>query len=380
VIEVGESVVINADGALEQLRGSIPLLERLVWLDTPAAPPAASPVLLALRQALDQWASGEFDWLAWEDEAYATRPLFARILGASSATVALMSSLSEAAATVAASVKHGPVLVCEREFRSNLFPWLALRERGVEVIEVPQREGESRSDALLAAVHDKIELVAVSEVLSETGERVDLVALGRQCAAAGAHLFVNLTQSLGALRFDASAVGADFVAAHGYKWLLAPRGAAWLHVREDRVGDLRPLAPSWRSSEDPYREYFGGSFDLASGARRFDTSFSWLPWIGARAALELICSLDPQAVEQHALGLAAQFRTRAEEHGHRCIRLGRPSQIVALRVSNPASLRLALKERSVIASIRGDLVRFGFHAFNHAGDVDAALDALGAAK
>lgn len=378
-IEVGEPEIIQADRSLEGLRHCIPLLERLAWLDTPAAPPAATPILSALRRALDQWESGAFDWLAWEQEAYATRGSFARLIGAEPETVALTSSLSEAAAIVAHSVERGPVVVTEREFRSNLYPWLALRDRGVDVIEVPQREGESRTDALLSAVDDRIELVAVSAVLSETGERADLATLGRHCNAAGVRLFVNLTQSLGVLRFDASAIGADYVAAHGYKWLLAPRGAAWLHVRKDRIDALRPLAPSWRSSADPYHEYFGGPLDLAPTARRLDTSFSWFPWIGARAALELISSLDPLAVERQALTLAAEFRGHAEEQGHPCISLGDPSQIVALRVRNPERLRTALQEHAVVASIRGNLVRFGFHAFNVTADVEAALDALEAA-
>lgn len=90
----------------------------------------------------------------------------------------------------------------------------------------------------------------------------------------GARLFVNLTQSLGALRFDPAEVRPDYFATHGYKWLLCPRGAAWLVTRPDRVDELEPLAPSWKSTAPPHG-YFGGPADLAPDAGRCDASPAW---------------------------------------------------------------------------------------------------------
>lgn len=364
-----------ADSAA-QLRQAVPALERLVWLDTPAAAPAATPVVDALRQALDDWESGAFDSLAWEGQAQQARELFAHLIHVPVETVALTTSLAEAAAVVARSVERGSVVVAETEFRSNLFPWLALRDRGIPVLEACQSGGRSRSEALLETIDKSTELVAVSEVISATGERVDLPMLRGRCREVGARLFVNLTQSLGALRFDADTIGADYVAVHGYKWLLAPRGAGWLHVRSDRLEALHPLTPGWRTSPDPHREYFGGPFELPADARRLDTSFAWLPWIGARAALTLTASLDAGEIEAQALRLAATFRARAEAAGRRCISLGAPSQIVALEVQDPHRIRAELEQRRVVASVRGNLLRFGFHGFNNDADVDAAFDAL----
>lgn len=364
---------------MAQLRRAVPALEQLVWLNTPAAAPAAKPVVAALRVALDDWESGAFDTIAWEQRAEEARELFARLIHVPVGTVALTASLAEAAAIVSAGVRKGSVVVAETEFRSNLFPWLALRERGIQVLEASQGGGRSRSEALLEAIDKDTELVAVSEVISMTGERVELKALQQRCREVGARLFVNVTQSLGALRFDARTIGADYVAVHGYKWLLAPRGVAWLHVRPDRLEGLQPLTPGWRSSTDPHREYFGGPFELARSARRLDASFAWLPWVGACAALELINSLDSEQIEAQALGLAAAFRARAESAGQYCINLGAPSQIVALEVRNPNRVRAELERRRVIASVRGNLLRFGFHGFNNHTDIDAAIRALEAA-
>ncbi len=104
------------------LRRHFPALARVTYLNTPTAAPAARPVLEAVREAEDAWASGRFDWIAWERQADATRAVFGRLVGGRPEDVALLASESEAASTVAGGLPGGRVVVGEREFRSNLFP------------------------------------------------------------------------------------------------------------------------------------------------------------------------------------------------------------------------------------------------------------------
>ena len=360
---------------LAAFRREFPALERVTYLNTATSPPAARPVLEALRRAAAEWESGEFSWQAWEREGQATREAFGRLVGADAGAVALMGSVAEAAATVAASLPPGRLVVGEREFQSNLLPWVAMRERGFEIVEVPAGDGVVSTERLASAVTPGTVLVAISEVQSSNGFRVRLAELAAACRAAGARLFVNLTQALGALRFD-PAVDADYVAVHGYKWLLAPRGAAWLAVRRDRLDELRPLLPNWHSVEEPYADYYGSTMPLAAGASRLDTSMAWFPWVGARAALDLVASLDAAAVERRCLELAATFRAGAAERGYRTVPQEAPSQIVAVDVPRADELKRRLADGRVIAAVRGGYLRLGFHAFNDPSDVEAALKAL----
>jgi selenocysteine lyase/cysteine desulfurase len=361
-----------------ELRSLFPALERVVYLNTPTASPGARPVLDALHRVEAEWEQGEFSWQAWEAEADATRELFGRLVGGRAEHVSLVSSVAEAAATVAASLSPGRVIVGAREFQSNLFPWLALRGRGFDVMEVPaDQEGVVRTDALLGAIDDRTVLVAVTEVQSSNGFRVRIGDLGRRCREVGARLFVDLAQSLGALRFDVEEAGADFVASHGYKWLLAPRGAAWLWVRPELLGRIRPLAPSWKTVADPYGDYYGGPMDLPDNGRRLDATLAWFSWAGARAALDLVTSLDAEEVESHCLGLAGAFRQEAAARGFTLIPQEMPTQTVALRLPDPVGLRDRLRERRVIGSVREGSLRLGFHAYNDETDVDSALAALG---
>jgi selenocysteine lyase/cysteine desulfurase len=364
---------------LAAFRAQFPALQSVAYLNNATAAPGAIPVLEALRRVETEWEAGEFSWQAWEAEGEASRELFARLVGGRAEDVALLPTVAEAAATVAGSLPHGRVVVGEREFTSNLFPWLALRDRGFDVVEVPAPDGVTRTEALVEAITDGTVLVTVTEVQSSNGFRVHLEDIGRRCRDVGARLFVDGCQSLGALRLDAPAAGVDFVAAHGYKWLLAPRGAAWLWVRPDRLEEIRPLAPNWKSIPEPYTEYYGGPLTLAPTARKLDAPLVWFSWPAARAALELLRSLDAEAVERRCLELAASFRDEAVGRGFDLVPEDAPTQVVAIRVSDPREVRERLLARKVIGAVRADLLRLGFHAYNDESDVAAALDALGEA-
>jgi selenocysteine lyase/cysteine desulfurase len=345
-----------------------------VWLDTPGSPPAAAPVTEALRAAVTAWSEGTFQWTDWDGEPARTRAQFAALVGARPEQVALAGSVAEAAATVAAALPPGRIVVAGEEFRSNLLPWLALADRGPhhEVTVVPAVPGRTRSESLAAALDRPAVLVAVSEVLSFDGVRADLPALRRAADGAGARLFVDATQSLGALAAPPPEARPDYLAVHGYKWLLAPRGAAWLAVRPDRVGELRPLLPGWKSAADGYF----GPVDYASGAAALDTSTAWLPWIGARAALRLLATLDPAAVEAHCLRLAARFTAEAADAGFPPAANGPASHIAAVRVPDGGAAAAALRAAGIRAGVLGDRLRAGFHYFNDDEDVDRLLAAL----
>jgi selenocysteine lyase/cysteine desulfurase len=350
-----------------------PALERQAWLDTAASAPGATPVASALASAVASWQEGSLGAADWGGAAPRARAGFAHYLGVPEEHVALMGSVAEAAATVAASLpsRGGTIVVGDSEFRSNLFPWLALEARGYRIMRVPAG-GASRTESLAAAIDEQTALVAVSHVLSADGERVDLTWLRAAADAVGARLFADVTQSLGVLGMDLAASRPDYLAVHGYKWLLCPRGAAWLVT--PHYDELRPLMPSWTSTVD--REYFGGSLRLAAGAARCDTSPAWLSWIGAEAAIALLAALPATAVERHCLDLAAAFRDGAVEAGAIPVSGGAPSHIAAVRVSDPDSVSARLRGAGVRARLLGDRLRVGFHYFNNDEDLAAALGAL----
>jgi hypothetical protein len=92
---------ITTPHSLAALREEFRALEGTAWLNCQGVGPGARSVVRAVSDALSLWTAGRFDWLAWEESAEVARSLLAERLGLSSDRVAIVSSLAEAATTVA---------------------------------------------------------------------------------------------------------------------------------------------------------------------------------------------------------------------------------------------------------------------------------------
>jgi len=327
------------------------------YLDTATygLPPRAT--LAAVEEALASW-RGRGSWLDWERDGEAARELFARIVGARPEEIAYVAAASAAAGIVAASLPAetgANVVVYERDFDSVLFPWRPLAGRGLEVRALPL-------ERLAEGIDERTALVAVSLVQSSDGRMPDLDAL----KATGARLFLDGTQAVGSIPVDLD--GVDYLVAHSYKWLLSPRGLCFFYVRPERLSEITPWLAGWKSRSDPFEDYYGAP-ELAPDAHRLDVSVPWFSAAGARASLELIASLGPEAIGEHNLALARSF---AGELG-----LPEPeSAILRVPVEHAEGAVERLRRAGVACSARSGSIRFAFHLYNDEEDVALALEAL----
>lgn len=361
------------------LRELFPATREGIYLNSATYGPGPEPVTAAVAAHLWDWSRGEDRWRDWEALGEETRGSFARLIGARPEQVALLPTVSAAAGVVAEAVRRGPpakVVVGEGEFRSNLFAWLQLEESGHRVQAVPFREGRLVLEDLLAAIDGETSLVALSRVQSSNGQKLDLEPIVAACRSVGARLFVDATQAVGVLHTPLE--GVDYLATTAYKWLLSPRGSAFLHVAEGRLDGLPILAPGWKSVADPYATYYGGPFEPAPDASRLDLSLAWPVWVGTRAALELIESIGIEAIEARALGLARSFAQGLEPLGLEAqLPPAERSQIVALEVPDPTRLQAELDRAGLRAAVRDRYLRLAFHFFNDESDVERTLEMLG---
>ena len=327
------------------------------YLDTGTYGLPPRSTLWALEQALVGWRTRQ-RWRDWEEDAEACRALFARLVGAQAEDVALVSAVSAGAGIVAASLPAGPgdnVVLYERDFMSVVLPWRGLAARGVELRLVPL-------DRLADAVDERTSLVAVSSVQSADGTVADLAALRRT----GARLFVDATQAVGAVPTDVD--GVDYLVTHAYKWLLSPRGLAFLYVRPERRMEIEPWTAGWKSCPEPYEDYYGFP-ELTEDARRLDVSVPWFAAAGARRSLALLVSLGAERIAEHNLSLAARF---AGEVG-----LPEPaSPIVRVEVGDADAAFERLQAAGVACSVRDGAVRLSFHLYNDEADVELAAAPL----
>ena len=191
-----------------------------VYLNTASFGLPPDPVWDALQTAQADWRAGRVSWEHWTAVTGRARAEFAKLVHADAERVAVGANVSGLVAQIAAALHDGArVLAPEPEFVSLLFPFLAQAERGVTVEVVPL-------DRLAQAVDATTDVVAVSAVQSSTGEVAALDDIAAAARHHGALTIVDATHAIGWLPLDASRF--DAVACAAYKWLMSPRGTAFL--------------------------------------------------------------------------------------------------------------------------------------------------------
>ncbi|MEO3758631.1 aminotransferase class V-fold PLP-dependent enzyme [Mycobacterium sp. B14F4] len=311
----------------------------------------------ALHECIGAWQAGTMDVPSFDQHVDAARRGYAALAGVPVESVAMGATVSAVLGLVAAAIPDGSrVVTVPGEFTSTTFPFAAQADRGVTVTELPAHQ-------LVAAAAD-FDVVTVSLVQSATGEVLDVEALRRSVAGTDTLTVIDATQALGWKDVDLG--WADVTAAAVYKWLLAPRGVAWVSLSHRVSRTMTPHAANWYAGEQPWQSIYGLPLRLAPDARRFDVSPTWFSALGAGLTLPWLASLDRGAVQRHSVGLANRLRSE----------LNLPSgdsAIVSLPIDGAAD---KLAAAGIRASVRAGAVRVGFHLYNIDDDLDRLLDAL----
>lgn len=328
-----------------------------IFLDTPTYGLPPYSVVAAMRSGIERWQRGIATTDEYDHAVARSRALFAALVGVTPADVAVANQVSVLVGTVAASLPDGSrVLIAEGDFTSLVYPLLAQQHRGVVVDTVPL-------DDLAEAIDGDTDAVAFSLVQSSDGRIADLNAIVAAADRHGVITLVDATHAVGWLPVDASRV--DYLVVGAYKWLLSPRGTAFLAVRRQRVTDLRPVAPGWYAAEDVWGSIYGSDMRLADSARRADVSPAWLSFIGTVAALDLLTTVGVANIHRHDVALADRVRDA----------LGLAPSGSAI-VSIPTRNDVDLAAHGIAASVRAGTLRIGCHLYNNTADIDALIAAV----
>ncbi|WP_136708039.1 aminotransferase class V-fold PLP-dependent enzyme [Agromyces sp. H66] len=313
----------------------------------------------AVQRDLDRWAAGSASAHDYSATLERARGHAAALLGVAPQRVATGSQVSVFAGLVAASAPRGAEVLCiDGDFSSVVAPFLVRGD--LRVRHVP-------GHALADEVTDATWLVAYSLVQSATGEVADAASVAAAARDHGALTLVDTTQATGWM--PTTDLDADLIVCHAYKWLSAPRGAAFAAFSDRAVDEIVPYTAGWYSGADPWTSTYGPDLYLADDATRFDVSPAWHAWEGAEAALGFAASLDADEVYRHDLGLANAFRERLGLAAS-------DSAIVTWPDADGADLA-ALTAAGMTASGRAGRARVAFHLWNDEEDVDLAAAAVG---
>ncbi len=362
-----------------------PVTRRWTYCDHAAVGPLPAPTRDAVVAALyAQSQDGCAGILDVERKLEAVRAAVAAAIGASVDEIAFMRSTSDGALLVSNGLDWragDEIVLSDNEFGANAYPWINLRDRGVDIVWVRTPRERLTVEALERLVTPRTRVVAVSLVGFSDGYRHDIAALGAWCRTRGVLFAVDAMQGFGYLPLDVGAARVDVCYFGVAKWLLSPQGLSVVYVRREVVERLRPSSCSWRSVVDPGR-FLDYDQPLAPGARRFDgATVNYPAVIGFDESLRLLTRAGLDAVERHVLGLtgrvfeaAAAMRLQIVSDPDPKVRSG--IVVVGLGGRTIEELSARFRAAGIQATIRAGGVRISPHGYNTAEEIDRVLDAL----
>jgi selenocysteine lyase/cysteine desulfurase len=312
----------------------------------------------ALEKAIADWQHGRTQPPDYDEDVAVSRQAFAGLVSAPVDQVAVGSQVSALVGLAATVLTPGSHVLCpEGEFTSVIFPFLARNDLDLTIEFVPL-------DRLASSIEPSVDLVAFSSVQSSTGDVADLAAIREAADSSRTLTLVDATQSVGWLPLNATDF--DFVVAGAYKWLLSPRGTAFMTVSDNVFERTQPLYAGWYAGESPWDSIYGAPLRLASDARRFDLSPGWLAWVGTAPALQLLSEIGVEAIHDHNVGLANVFLADLDMPPT-------SSAIVSLDLQSDFDRR---RLNGLSAAYRSGRLRVGFHLYNTSEDVARVVAAI----
>jgi selenocysteine lyase/cysteine desulfurase len=363
-------------------RELFPAVERTVFLGSHTLAPLSAPVRAAVDRFLDVWAekaSAERVW--FEDvipEMRRLEALFARVVGADPAHVAVTSSISAGLSSVASALRwdeRPEVVVSRQEFPTDCHVWLAQGPRGALV---RWTDGKDEA-ALLAATGERTNVVSASRVSYLDGALLDAPALVEGCHDRGALCVLDDYHGAGVVPLDVDALGVDVLVGGPLKYLLGGPGVAFLYVRPGLAAALEPTVTGWFSQSD-FFAFDGSRLDWPPTTQRFAMGTpSPAAVFAAAAGLDLVLEVGVDRIRARTLELTGYLLDGAEAAGY-AVRTprdpARRGAMVTFEVDRSKEVLDALLAAGVVVDERHGTIRACPHFFTSEDDVDALLAAL----
>lgn len=313
----------------------------------------------------------------------------ARMIGAAPESIALMPNTTTGVniAAHALNLAAGDVvLTFDREFPTNIYPWLALgRHKGVVLERIPPTaEGWPDEARLHERVADpRVRAVCVSLTQFSNGYTIDLAELSRLTRQHNVMLIVDAIQAVGQVPVDVSRTPVDFLACGAQKWLLSPWGTGFLYVRPELIEATYPTFAGWAAFQgtDDYTQLTRYNPEPWPDARRFELiTLAVQDFAAMNVSLDLLLAVGADRIAAHIREISAPIHDWvAAGHGVFTSPVGaRGSAILCVRPhGDVAAAHKRLGEAGVTCSLREGSIRLSPHLCNTEDEVARVVELLG---
>ncbi|MFN8488490.1 MAG: aminotransferase class V-fold PLP-dependent enzyme [Caldilineaceae bacterium] len=202
----------------------------------------------------------------------ATRAKVAQSLNAHADEIVLGENATIGINIIANGINWQPgdnVILSTHEHPGNRIPWYNFIKRyGVELRFLPVSNDEDQMiEELPRLIDGRTKLLSISHVSRRTGLRLPAKEITEIAHAQDIPVLWDGAQSYGAIPVDVQAIGCDFYAFSGHKYIMAPQGTGGCYIRRDRIEWVKP---SWIGSHSQKDFDLVGGLTLLDEAKRFE--------------------------------------------------------------------------------------------------------------
>jgi L-cysteine/cystine lyase len=272
------------------IRAQLPATQTVAYLNTGTTGPLPTKTHEVMAEAataeLENGRIGMEGYLQFREHAASLRGSLGAALGADQNEIALTRSTTEGMNIAISGLDWragDKVVTTNIEHGGALIPLYQLHRRlgaDIEFVDVANGDADQAVAAMAAAIRPGVKLVVLSHVAYGTGATLPIREITELAHAAGALVLIDGAQSVGAMPIDFHALGIDFYAFSGQKWLCGPEGTGGLFVSARNFDRLQPTYVGFGAvNHDRYRPNDVDSFELSLGAASYEAGTFYRPAI-----------------------------------------------------------------------------------------------------
>jgi len=366
---------------LQELRAFFPHCAHTIYANHASISPLSTRVVEALNRYIQQRhetnIENHFQFLPVVQQ---TKERIAEAIGTNAGRVEFTTNTSSGLSLLAESYRWergDRIAVPACEFPANVYPFMNLKRKGVEVDFIPHVEATFTLDDIERTLTPRTRLLTLSWVQFLSGFRTNLEEVGRLCKDRGVVFCVDAIQGAGALNLDVERSHIDYLACGCQKWMMATEGSGFIYVTEELQERLDPPA-GWTHGPVDWDNFCNYELRFHPDARRFRLGTLNNPGIAAmHAALGLYLEVGKSWCEAQVLQRTKQLAEGLDSLGieRYGVKERNPeSGIVTIKHPEPEKLFERLKEHGIVVSLRNRLLRFAPTYYNSPEEMEKILD------
>ena len=317
------------------------------------------------------------------------RAFAAQLIGAQPGEIALVGPTSLGLGLIANGFplrKGDNIVIYQDDYPSNVYPWMALAEKGVQVRFLNIRQyGRIRRIDVEGQVDEQTRLVALASCHFVSGNRIDISGIGKLLHERNIAFCVDAIQTVGA--FPTPVEHVDFLAADSHKWLLGPCAAGIMFVRKSWQDRVQPSIYGWHNVRCP--NYVAQEHMVhPPDGRRYEAGTANLVGLaGLHASMQMLLELGIENVARELLRKRAWLVPALQQKGYEVLYADADpdaaSGIVTFRRAGTdlAVVHEKLTAARIVTSLRADrqnnrYIRLSPHFYNTDAELHRMLELL----